>query len=235
MTKQEVLEYVMNTPYNTNPAVLKSLLDGIEGGEGIEEITFDTIEYDDESWDFDVVTSDTLSTTEYQFITAADEEGFSVSGVLLPESGGKHYFITGDGTIFLVEQTENGYSFVHQGFLDSQNLSSLFREAYGDKIDELGGHDAEHEVGDDFWEEATSEDTVVNPITITEANYKMWSFLMANQALSGIINSFNLTGEQVGQVNQVWTSTGDFHRVITKAAEIANVTLPNPYQDPEQS
>ena len=151
MTKQEVLEYVMNTPYNTNPAVLKSLLDGIEGGEGIEEITFDTIEYDDESWDFDVVTSDTLSTTEYQFITAADEEGFSVSGVLLPESGGKHYFITGDGTIFLVEQTENGYSFVHQGFLDSQNLSSLFREAYGDKIDELGGHDAEHEVGDDFY------------------------------------------------------------------------------------
>lgn len=31
VTKDEVFEYVMNTPGNTNPAVLRSLLDGVEG------------------------------------------------------------------------------------------------------------------------------------------------------------------------------------------------------------
>lgn len=33
-TKEEIFNYVMNTPGNTNPAVLKSLLDGMEGGKG---------------------------------------------------------------------------------------------------------------------------------------------------------------------------------------------------------
>lgn len=31
-TKEEIFEYVMKSPENTNPAVLKSMLDGIEGG-----------------------------------------------------------------------------------------------------------------------------------------------------------------------------------------------------------
>lgn len=30
-TKEEIFDYVMNSPENTNPAVLRSLLDGIEG------------------------------------------------------------------------------------------------------------------------------------------------------------------------------------------------------------
>lgn len=31
-TKDEIFEYVMNTPGNTNPGVLRSLLDGVESG-----------------------------------------------------------------------------------------------------------------------------------------------------------------------------------------------------------
>ena len=224
MTKQEVLEYVMNTPYNTNPAVLKSLLDGIEGGEGIDEIVYNTIEFEEESVDFNVITSDTLSTTEYQFITAADE-GFSVSGVLLPESDGQHYFIA-NGAIYLVEQAENGYSFVHQGFLNSQNLSSLFREAYGDKIDALGGHDAEHELGDDFWEEATSDDTVVNPTTITEANYKMWTWMNRLSAINDITRIFNLTNEQSAEVGQILQNEGTYYDAIAEAALLSHTRLP---------
>ena len=33
MTKQDIIEYVMNTPYNTNEAVLRTMLEEIEGGE----------------------------------------------------------------------------------------------------------------------------------------------------------------------------------------------------------
>lgn len=33
-TKKEILDYVMQSPYNTNPAILEQLLDGIEGGGG---------------------------------------------------------------------------------------------------------------------------------------------------------------------------------------------------------
>lgn len=32
MSKQDVVDYVMHTPYNTNKAVLESILDSIEGG-----------------------------------------------------------------------------------------------------------------------------------------------------------------------------------------------------------
>ena len=35
-TKEEVFKYVMNSPENTNPAVLGSLLNGIEGGGGAD-------------------------------------------------------------------------------------------------------------------------------------------------------------------------------------------------------
>lgn len=35
-TKEEVFKYVMNSPENTNPAVLGSLLNGIEGGGGVD-------------------------------------------------------------------------------------------------------------------------------------------------------------------------------------------------------
>ena len=38
VTKEEVFEYVMKSPENTNPGVLRSLLDGIE--EGDKEITY---------------------------------------------------------------------------------------------------------------------------------------------------------------------------------------------------
>lgn len=34
MTKEEIINYVMNTPENTNPAVLKSMLEEIESGSG---------------------------------------------------------------------------------------------------------------------------------------------------------------------------------------------------------
>ena len=32
MGKQEVINYVMNTPHNTNPAILKQMLDEVDGG-----------------------------------------------------------------------------------------------------------------------------------------------------------------------------------------------------------
>ena len=32
VTKDEIISYVMNTPANTNEAVLRSLLDGLGGG-----------------------------------------------------------------------------------------------------------------------------------------------------------------------------------------------------------
>ena len=34
MTKEQIIEYVMHTPMNTNPAVLRSMLGSIEGGGG---------------------------------------------------------------------------------------------------------------------------------------------------------------------------------------------------------
>ena len=34
MTKQEIIDYVMNTPANTNPNVLKTMLDSGSGGSG---------------------------------------------------------------------------------------------------------------------------------------------------------------------------------------------------------
>lgn len=41
-TKEEVFDYVMNSPENTNPAVLGSLLNGIEGGgAGLPDVTTD--------------------------------------------------------------------------------------------------------------------------------------------------------------------------------------------------
>lgn len=45
MTKQDIIEYVMNTPYNTNIAVLRTMLEEIEGsGEGSASIVKEQFE-----------------------------------------------------------------------------------------------------------------------------------------------------------------------------------------------
>lgn len=45
MTKQQIIDYVMNTPHNTNPAILKQMLDEVaEEGGGGESLNFSTAE-----------------------------------------------------------------------------------------------------------------------------------------------------------------------------------------------
>ena len=44
MTKKEVLDYVMNTPYNPNRAVLSGMLDSFEAGDNKEEIELSATE-----------------------------------------------------------------------------------------------------------------------------------------------------------------------------------------------
>lgn len=39
-SKDEIFDYVMHSPENTNPAVLRSLLDGIEGGTEYFDVTY---------------------------------------------------------------------------------------------------------------------------------------------------------------------------------------------------
>ena len=153
MTKQDILQYVMNTPYNTNPAVLASLLDGLEGGE--------------------------------------------------------------------------------QGTLNMEDIYSLFSTAYHGKIADLGGEDAEHEVGDDahevgddFWAEATEDGAQTNATTITEANYKMWTWMERVFALDDITRVFNLTSEQSGEVGQILQNNGNYYDAISRAALLTNTTLP---------
>ena len=43
MTTKEVMDYVLESPYNTNPVILKQMLDNIGGGESGEGVTYETI------------------------------------------------------------------------------------------------------------------------------------------------------------------------------------------------
>lgn len=47
MNKKAIIDYVMNTPHNTNPAILKQMLDANSGGAGceIEVISDETIDF----------------------------------------------------------------------------------------------------------------------------------------------------------------------------------------------
>lgn len=48
MTEEEIIDYVMNTPNNSNPAVLKGMLDSY-GGSSSDEIFWVTYTYDEEA------------------------------------------------------------------------------------------------------------------------------------------------------------------------------------------
>lgn len=71
-TKDDIFNYVMNSPEDTNPAVLKSLLNGIEeggsGGGDIYYVNFHQVK--EEPWDTDAWECDK---EQYEIFTALNE------------------------------------------------------------------------------------------------------------------------------------------------------------------
>ena len=44
MTKKDIIDYVLNSPWNSNPAVLKGMLDSFQSGDNKEEIELSATE-----------------------------------------------------------------------------------------------------------------------------------------------------------------------------------------------
>lgn len=179
MGKQQVIDYVMRTPYNTNPAVLKSLLNGLSEG-GASEITFNDCEFID--YDVYITTSETLSDESYSIISLRSPEDDLIEGVVLPTDESTWYAIL-DGLLYEILETETGYSFVYINPVGRVSPND-FSDAMHDKVVALGGNDAEHEMVDIYWDQATSDGETVTPQTIIEANYLMWSIYHPESTVS---------------------------------------------------
>ena len=112
MTIQDVLDYVMTTPYNTNRQILKSMLEEIsEGGEEGGDIP--TITPEEETADGFVVDFSELTTdffilegsTESYFGVFVIDENDTTYTLLQPESGGPTEIFTMDTAEGLTELT----------------------------------------------------------------------------------------------------------------------------------
>lgn len=62
MEKEDIVNYVMETPGNSNPAVLRDMLDSYSGGGGVFWVTF--------TWDDDTLVSDKTAEEIYNAVMA---------------------------------------------------------------------------------------------------------------------------------------------------------------------
>ena len=115
MTKNEILDYIMSTPENTNRQVLQYMLDDIEGSGG--EIPTIVPEQETENGyivDFSELTADffVLETTDGSFLGIFAEDQSGVTHVLLcSEDGGPAEVYAIDSTVDSTELTfENVFS-----------------------------------------------------------------------------------------------------------------------------
>ena len=107
MTKEKIIDYIMETPQNTNPAILNQMLDEIagEGGDGYlglhtatVNVTFDTSEIEGDVAEFENVQ---LILEDDESKSAAMNFSYSLTGIPVAELG--------DVTQMLIPITD-GYS-----------------------------------------------------------------------------------------------------------------------------